>query len=189
MRPRIVRQHAGENLHSGPRGGTVEGMRALLLSIAIFGCGPKVAPDGPGNAPLDEDLPRQQATPTAAVEVAPPRAEAPVGAGARSGTIERQRLVAVLDAGPGMFLRQVEVSPKLEGERFVGWQLVQVVDKQSPLSGVDLVPGDILLAVNGSPIARPDQLQTVWDSLRTATKLEAQLWRGDKQLTLAFEIR
>jgi len=65
---------------------------------------------------------------------------------------------------------------------------VQLVDLKSPLVDVDVVPGDVLLAINGKPIARPDQLQSVWDSLRTANQLTAQLWRGDAQLTLAFTI-
>jgi S1-C subfamily serine protease len=105
-----------------------------------------------------------------------------------AGTIARSRLIAVLDAGPGTFLRQLEVAPKKNGERFVGWELVQVIDRASPLVDVDLVTGDVLLAINGKPISRPDQLQTVWDSLRTANEVTAQLWRGDAQLTLAFTV-
>ena len=37
-------------------------------------------------------------------------------------------------------------------------------------------------------LARPDQLQSVWDSLRTANEVTAQLYRGDTQLTLKFAI-
>ncbi|MEJ7600612.1 MAG: PDZ domain-containing protein [Kofleriaceae bacterium] len=157
---------------------------SLPLVIALAGCGPKVSP---GPVSFDEDLPRT--APAAPVsEVAKPRPVAPPGKGARTGTIARDRLISILNAGPGTFLRQVEVAPKLEGERFIGWQLVQLVDQASPLYDVDLVPGDVLLALNGNPISRPDQLQTVWDSLRTANEVTAKLWRGDNQLTLAFVI-
>ena len=167
-------------------------MRALLLSMVFFpwaACGPKVQPAKPES---DVDLPSArakqpvEAQPAEAPVVA--RAEAPPGKGLRSGTISRARLLAVLDAGPGTFLRQLEVMPKKNGERFVGWELVQVVDRQSPLVDVDLVVGDVLLAINGKPISRPDQLQTVWDSLRTANEVTASLWRGESQLTLAFKI-
>ena len=113
---------------------------------------------------------------------------APPGKGLRSGTISRAHLIAVLDAGPGAFLRQIEVAPLLDRDRFVGWQLVQLLDHQSPLIDVDVAPGDVLLAVNGVQLSRPDQLQTLWDSLRTANQLNAQLWRGKTQLTLAFTI-
>ena len=156
---------------------------ALAFALAIAACGPKVSTEP---VAFDEDLPKAEAAPVA--EAAKPRPVAPPGKGARTGTIKRDRLVAILNAGPGTFLRQVEVAPKLEGERFVGWQLVQLIDQASPLYDVDVVPGDVLLAINGNPISRPDQLQTVWDSLRTANEVKAQLWRGDAQLTLAFAI-
>jgi len=116
------------------------------------------------------------------------RPVAPPGKGLRTGTIERARLDAVLDGGPGNFLRQLEVTPRMDGNRFVGWQLVQLIDRTGPLVDVDVAPGDVLLAVNGQPLSRPDQLQTVWDSLRTANELDADLWRGTTKLRLSFTI-
>ena len=72
-------------------------------------CAPKT-----GNAPTTfyEDLggPAVAATPA---PVTPP-APAPV---VRTGTIARAHLVAVLDAGPGAFLRQLEVTARLDGDR------------------------------------------------------------------------
>lgn len=164
-------------------------MRAVSLCVVLVaaaGCGPKANPKDP--VVLDEDLgPRAKAAATApAIEAARP--EAPIGKGVRSGTISRAHLVAVLDGGPAAFLRQLEVTPRLTGDRFVGWQLVQLLDHDSALVGVDVAPGDVLLAVNGKPIARPDQLQAVWDSLRTADELVADLWRGDGKLQLKFAI-
>ncbi|HSN29896.1 MAG TPA: hypothetical protein VLT45_26595 [Kofleriaceae bacterium] len=111
-----------------------------------------------------------------------------MGKGLRNGTIERARLIAVLDGGPGAFLRQLEVTPRMDGDRFVGWQLVQLIDRTGPLVDVDVAPGDVLLAINGKPVSRPDQLQAVWDSLRTANELDADLWRGADKLRLSFTI-
>ncbi len=161
-------------------------MRAsILLSIVLGACAPKVS-----TAPstLDEDLGARSRSTAATPLAEAPRAEAPAGKGMRSGTIPRDRLIAVLDQGPATFLRQVEVTPRLSGERFVGWQLVQLNDRTSPLVDVDVAPGDVLLAINGKPLSRPDQLQSVWDSLRTANMVSAQLWRGETQLTLEFAI-
>jgi hypothetical protein len=156
-----------------------------LFAVAVCACGPKVAPTG---SVFDEDLPKERTSEEAPVVVEAPRPEAPPGKGLRAGTIERAQLIAVLDGGPGAFLRQLEITPRLDGRRFVGWQLVQLLDHAGPLHDVDVVPGDVLLAVNGKPLSRPDQLQTVWDSLRTANELRAQLWRGDAKLELAFAI-
>jgi hypothetical protein len=163
-------------------------MRAapILIALAISACGPKVAPP----LTFDEDFgpragePRSEDAPIAE----PARPEAPRGKGLRTGTIERARLIAVLDAGPGSFLRQVELTPHLRGERFVGWQLVQLLDRRGPLGDVDVVPGDVLLAINGKPLSRPDQLHTLWNTLRTANELSADLWRGDGKVRLAFAI-
>jgi type II secretory pathway component PulC len=160
-------------------------MRALLLSLVLAACGPKVAPTGTA---FDEDLEAKHTEKTEAAPAEAPRPEAPPGKGLRTGTIERTKLLAVLDGGPGTFLRQMEVTPRMEGERFVGWQLVQLLDKTGPLYDVDVEPGDVLLAINGQSISRPDQLQTIWDSLRTANEVRAQLWRGDAKLELAFAI-
>lgn len=163
-------------------------MRAAVFSllVAALGCAPKVHP-----APVrfDEDLPADRAPAAASPEVAQVQLpDAPPGKGHRTGTIARDKLLAVLDAGPGTFLRQLEVSARLTGDRFVGWELIQLVDRGSPLYDVDLVPGDVLLAVNGQPVSRPDQLQAVWESLRTANAVTAKLWRGKTQLTLAFDV-
>jgi len=160
-------------------------MRAVLCMILLAACGPKVDPKGP----MDEDL-GGQASPqgsAAPIETAV-RAEAPPGKGERSGTISRAKLLAVLDRGPGVYLSQLDVTPKKDGNRFIGWQLVQIVDHAGSLHDVDVVPGDVLLAVNGKPIARPEQLQTIWDSLRTANTITAKLWRGNAKFELRFAI-
>jgi S1-C subfamily serine protease len=138
---------------------------------------------------VDDVEARDGAAPAAApVPSDEQRAVAPPGKGLRSGTIERAHLIAVLDAGPGNFLRQLEVAPRLSGNQFVGWQLVQLLDHTGPLHDVDLIPGDVLLAVNGKPVSRPEQLQTVWDSLRSANEVVARLWRGDQKLELRFTV-
>jgi S1-C subfamily serine protease len=159
-------------------------MRAALLCFALAACGPKTDPQKPA---FDDDLAAQPVAAAPAVAVVE-RPVAPAGKGLRTGTIERARLVAVLDSGPGAFLRQFEVTPHMDGERFVGWQLVQLLDRNGPLVDVDVVPGDVLLAINGKPLSRPDQLQALWDSLRTANTVDAELWRGNAKLRLSFAI-
>ena len=159
-------------------------MRALLFALLVA-CAPHMEPKGPA---YDDDLPAQQAGTPAATTAPAARPVAPAGKGVRSGTIERAKLIAVLDSGPGNFLRSFEVTPHMDGNRFVGWQLVQLLDRQGTLATLDVAPGDILLAVNGQPLSRPDQLQTVWDSLRTANEVVADLWRGGGKLQLRFAI-
>jgi S1-C subfamily serine protease len=160
-------------------------MRLALCILLAAACGPKVQTTP---AAFDEDL-GPKAQPAPAEPAAPAvRAEAPHTRGARTGTIDRAKLVAVLDHGPGEFLQQLEITARMDGDRFVGWQLVQLLDRKGPLVDVDVAPGDVLLAINGKPLSRPDQLQAVWDSLRTANQLRAELWRGQGKLELEFKI-
>ena len=180
------------------------GLCALAISLGLgsVACGPRVSTQ-PRTVEDDLDTrPEPRTEPVMAAQAAGPapaaaapaasgdatRAVAPPGKGLRSGTIARARLVAVLDAGPGTFLRQLEVAPRMAGERFVGWQLVQLLDRAGPLHDLDLAPGDVLLAINGKPLSRPEQLAALWDSLRTANDVIAQLWRGDQKLELRFTV-
>jgi len=170
-------------------------MRALAFSL-LFACGPKVSTTG---STFNEDLrpePVASAGPSATTgsDAPPPPppstpscGQAPAR-GIRSGTIDRARLVEVLDKGPGMFLRQFEVAPRLDGNRFVGWQLVQLLDTTGPLAALDVAPCDVLFAINGRPLSKPDQLQELWDSLRGSNEVVAQLWRGTSKLELRFAI-
>jgi S1-C subfamily serine protease len=169
-------------------------MRAGLLAAFLFGlpglllsCAPAVS-SLPRTLDDDAERPAPAAKPVSQDAANEPSRAAPPGKGLRTGTIPRDRLVAVLDAGPGMFLRQLEVAPRMSGERFIGWQLVQLLDHSGPLHDVDVVPGDVLLAINGKPLERPDELHRVWDSLRTANELTARLWRGETKLELRFTI-
>lgn len=162
-------------------------MRAALFAVSMFAaCAPRVSTDTrPFEPDLDTDASREAAP---VDELTMERPVAPPGKGLRSGTIPRAQLVAVLDAGPAAFLRQFEVNAKLAGQRFVGWELVQLVGEDNPLYDVDLAPGDVLLTINGKTIARPDQLQTVWEGLRTSNEVVAELWRGKTKLTLQFAV-
>jgi type II secretory pathway component PulC len=164
-------------------------MRPLLLALVVAACAPK-GPDAPRT--VDDDLPSATAQPAQSLAEPPAptdqRATAPAAAGTRTGTIDRTHLVAFLDKGPAEFLHQFEVTARMDGQRFVGWQLVQVLDATGALRGVDVAPGDVLLAVNGKPVVDPNQLMELWDSLRTANEVVAEMWRGRDKLELRFAI-
>jgi len=169
-------------------------MRRLALALLLAGCAPKVHPEA---SPFENDDPRAGApvekTPPPTWEelpIAPPsrRVAGSDAWGVREGTIARAALNATLDAGPGALLRHVEVAAELDGNRFVGWRLVALDPDDHSFDSVDLVPGDVLVAINGLPIARPDELQTVWDQLRTAPAIVADLRRGDGKLQLRWTV-
>lgn len=100
------------------------------------------------------------------------------------GTIARDDLRAVLDAGIPRFLQSVRTEPHKEGNRFIGWRLLSVFDDSSFVSG-PLRIGDTVLGVNGRTIERPEQLFTVWEVLAGAPAITFQLLRAGQ----AYEVR
>src|SRR5262245_13190299 len=157
----LVEGRAARTPRSCPRPRSAQDRRMRHLASAFVllaaACGPKVHMDP---MPMDQDDPSAGAPVADAahadadrgsidIRLSPPAKVAPPGAGARTGTIARASLVAVLDAGPGAFLHGFEVAPLMDGDKFAGWRLVQMMQGEHRFDGLDLVPGDVLLAVNG----------------------------------------
>ncbi len=149
------------------RGAYASGMRSLLASLVMLtlGCGSAPAP-----------------APTVHVAEAPPP---PVEIS--EPVIQRAALDEVLDAGLGAFLGRVTTAPSLDGNRFVGFQLVALRD-EALFSGVDLQPGDVILSVNGQSIERPDDAFTAWTGLRVASEITLAVLRDGERRDLRFPI-
>ena len=160
-------------------------MRYLALAL-LAACGPKVMMD----PPIEQDDPAAGAPtqPQPSPEVRRPAPVAPAGPGARSTTVSRARLQAVIDAGPGTFLHGFEVAPVMEGEKFAGWRLVRVMDGEHRFDGLDLAPGDVLIDVNGLPVSKPDQLAALFDQLRTANEIDVDLVRNQASFRITIAV-
>ena len=172
--------------------------RSWLIALALLAaCAPVVDP----RSPFDEDDPRalseDQPPPTPADPStrATPDDDAPSpgpiaipGTGARTGTIERGTLKRVLDAGPATFLQWFEIEPVTSGGVFVGWRLVQVLPGGRSLTALDLLPGDVLVAVNGRKMVKPDDLGELWLELYAAPAITVELRRGAETVTIRFAI-
>lgn len=165
------------------RAGHSLGRRLQLLGASLacllIACGPRAQPRDPSWQ--DEDLDDQ----AAAVEPPEP-APAPLES-RRGGEIPRAELEAVLDAGPGKFLQAVRVEPRFDGNRFLGWAILAFVPDDR-FAGIDLRPGDLVVAVNGQMVARPEQLGAVWESLRQAAAVVIEARRDGEPFELRFEI-
>ena len=180
---------------------------ALILTLGLVAaCKPAVRVAAP--SPFEEDDPAaldDSGPPGAALAGAAPAAGAAyapdatpgVAPAARDGkprrflrrmTVTRAALLATLDTGPGAFLRGVELKPRLHGERFTGWEIVQFMPGETRFDDFDLRPGDIVGPINGHQVARPEHLATLWAELRTADAVVIQVQRGANSFTLRFEI-
>jgi hypothetical protein len=157
-----------------------------IAFVLLAACGPRVHVAEPEEDDLD--LPETQAVATVKAPTYDQLPIAPETPGARTGTISRTVLDAVLDAGPGPLLQHFEVTAETDDDRFLGWRLVAFDPQHRVFEGVDLLPGDVLIAINGSAIARPDQLESLWEALRTASTITADIRRGDTRFQLVWMI-
>ncbi len=161
---------------------------ALAIAVAaLAGCVSSASPSEP--AAFDEDDPTA-AQPTAAAE---PEAPAPPARSTEipedvAGTIPGAALDAVLDRGPGYFLAGIEVEPAFRSGKFAGWVIMRFEPEDTRVGDAPLMAGDIVVAVNQHPIAKPQQLQSVWDELRTADHLVIAGERGGTTFELRYDI-
>lgn len=163
-----------------------EEVLVLALGLAL-GCAgrpgpsavdPSLVPSGPGTGP----------TPIAAV-ASPrrpaPRALAPLG----QGPIPRRALTDALQSGMGHFLTQIEVAPALSQGRFVGFRLLTAEHLDDwRRHGLDLRLGDVITAVNGHPVERPEGAVEALRACATASALRVDLRREGAAESLSVPI-
>ena len=162
----------------------------LLLLLGAACASPPPRPDYP--LITEEDDPAARAAHIGGGKPHPAAPEdrqpAPVVARARSGSIARAELDTVLDAGPGAFLRGLQVDPEVVDHRLRGWRIRRFWPGDARFARVDLLPGDLVLTVNGHLIVRPEHLQSVWDGLRDAHRLTVEVDRQGAIYQLDYTI-
>lgn len=104
------------------------------------------------------------------------------------GTLERAEVNGFLENGPVYVLRNVPVTPLLDGEDLIGYQINDFFVDDVRFERVDLQRGDIITAVNQDRLLRPEDLFAVWESLRTAPRLQIDVIRENTLRTLTWEI-
>src|SRR5262249_43375095 len=114
-------------------------MRYAMFFL-VLACGS--ATPSPAKAPLIEE-PARAPSPPPPPPPRPARAE-----------LTRTALNAALDAGPGAFLAKVRVVAARSAGRFLGWE----IEALWPGAAVGLERGDIVTAVNGRTLERPEAL-------------------------------
>jgi type II secretion system protein C len=150
----------------------------MALATTLVACG---GSRSPASAPATEPV-----APAAGV----PRSNAfAVADRDRDHTLTRAAVRAVVAQGLGAFLQLVELDgrPVMAGGKFLGFRIAALRDP-SFWRGVDLRPGDVVLSVNGSPIERPEQAQTVFDSLPGANELRVVYDRDGQRGEVVYAI-
>jgi type II secretion system protein C len=125
-------------------------------------------------------------TPPTATPVAAKSAPAPAGA---DHALPRSAVHAAIVDGLGVLLQRVDLDdqPVMSSGKFHGFRIAGLRDPDF-WSGVDLRPGDVVVAVNGMPIEHPEQAQTALESLDAAKELRVAIEREGKPRELVYAI-
>ena len=112
-------------------------------------------------------------------------ARAPI---ATEAFVTRAELLRIVDAGLGSFLQRLETEPvHLDGE-FRGFRLKRL-DLDGPNAGlIDLGPGDVVQALNGRSIDRPEHALEAWEALREADAIVVSYLRDGTRRELRVPV-
>ncbi|MBN2529535.1 MAG: hypothetical protein JXR76_24315 [Deltaproteobacteria bacterium] len=124
--------------------------------------------DGDSSASGDTASPESQ---SADVPAEPPKAT-PIT------SVSRPELDGILDKGPGHLLAMVQTDSVKENGRFVGFRIVGFRLNAPAILGIQ--PGDIVVAINGMPVERPEHLIALFKQLRTAASIKFSIIRDGK---------
>ncbi len=147
---------------------------ALVLVLSLTACGTT----GSTPAPTTGGVPRAAAGAKLQTPPATP-----------DHTLARSAVKAAVDQGLGSFLQRVELDdqPVMANGKFHGFRIANLRDPDF-WTGVDLKPGDVVTAVNGMPIERPEQAQAAFESLQVASELKVAYDRDGKPREIVYAI-
>ncbi len=108
---------------------------------------------------------------------------------AKPGVLKRSAVVRVADAGIGQWLAGgAEVQRKIAKLKFQGWEIRRLYPGDPCYRDVDLRPLDVVTAVNGKSVERPEQAFDVLTTLKTAPALVVDYLREGQPKKLTFPI-
>lgn len=150
----------------------------LLALLALSGCATRRAADV-----SPDEINWSEATRVPTV-TAPPAPE-----DTSPAVLTRQVLADAAARGLGHFLSEVDVSPVVEGGRFVGFRLNSALHlRRWRRAGADLLPGDVITRVNGHPIDRPERAVGCLAALGAAEELRVDLLRRGQPVQVRVSV-
>lgn len=105
-----------------------------------------------------------------------------------AGNIAAEVITRFHMAGPHLLLRALETEPARLNGKLLGYRIVSLAPDAAFLRRAQLLPGDIITAVNGASLLTPDDFMKTWSSLPTLTAIELNLLRGSESITKRWVI-
>ncbi len=143
-----------------------------LLAVCLAACGGAVPPPTKTAEPLPAHV-------TVASEASP----------APSGALRQSVVRQVMSDGLGAFLQRVTFDvehPVFRDNHFVGFRIMEL--NGDGWNAFELKPGDVITAVNGFSIERPEQAEQAFLSLAVASELRVDYERDGQPRSMRLNI-
>lgn len=139
------------------------------LALVVAACG-----GGAAERPPAESRPTEVANEKPTDDTAP-------------ATVQRSTVKAAMARGLGAFLADVVLDdrPVFREGKFYGFRLVAI---KGALQRSTLLPGDVLLRVNGMPVERPEQALSAFRSIEVASEIRIDIERKGEPKAVRFAI-
>jgi membrane-associated protease RseP (regulator of RpoE activity) len=106
-----------------------------------------------------------------------------------SRAVARTELERFLDQGIPATLQQVPVQPVFSKGHLLGYQVISFFAGRPDIaSRAGIIAGDVITHVNGQPVARPEDLWSVWEAMRSSPRITIDLVRDGQPLRLAWKV-
>ncbi len=99
-----------------------------------------------------------------------------------------ERTVDYLTENINKLISHVRIIPYFESGKPAGFRLA-AIRPGSEFSMLGFSPGDIIKKVNGIPLTSPEKIYTIFQNLKDERKIEVDILRRGKRITLEYEIR
>ncbi len=127
-------------------------------------------------------LPRRTGGPVAMASAPPP----PLPAGdSNEAALERMRKLVSDD--PGLISQVMRPQPVFAGGEMKGFRVYPGANRQA-FARMGLRPGDMVTAINGTPLNDKDRAQEIFGTLATSTEARVTLMRNGRQQELVLNI-
>lgn len=127
----------------------------------------------------------------------PPRHPGPYGEvearpAPRAGSAEvftRGEMQRLRQLGPSMVFQHVDTEPYREGERFVGFRIIDFSDEAQSRLSPRLRVGDVITHVNLIKVETPEDYNAVWQSLEGADEIRVDLVRDGEAHQVTWRVQ
>jgi general secretion pathway protein C len=127
-------------------------------------------------------LPRRTGGPTPMAAAAPPP---PAGAESNEAMVERMRRLVSED--PGLIGQVMRPQPVFAGGKMRGFRVYPGSNRQA-FARMGLRPGDLVTAINGTPLDDKDRAQEIFNTLGSSTDARVTVTRNGRQQDLVLNI-